>query len=104
VRRARGLSSERAAIFCASEGGGLSLLFAATWPRRTAALATFGIFAKRLWSPDYPWAPTREEREKGNALLERDWAQLDVGEYAPSADPQLRRQIAAFFPRRPRRS
>jgi pimeloyl-ACP methyl ester carboxylesterase len=89
--------SERAAIFCASEGGGLSLLFAATWPRRTAALATFGIFAKRLWSPDYPWAPTREERERGNALLERDWAQLDVGEYAPSADPELRRQIAAFF-------
>jgi pimeloyl-ACP methyl ester carboxylesterase/class 3 adenylate cyclase len=89
--------SERAAIFCASEGGGLSLLFAATLPRRTAALATFGSFAKRLWSPDYPWAPTREEREKGNALLERDWAQLDVGEYAPSAGPELRRQIAAFF-------
>jgi class 3 adenylate cyclase len=89
--------SERAAIFCASEGGSLSLLFAATWPARTAALATFGIFAKRLWSPDYPWAPDQEVRERGDALLERDWGALDVDEYAPTADPELRSQIAAFF-------
>src|ERR671937_3059586 len=42
--------SERAAVFGASEGGNMSVLFAATYPERTRALVTFGIFAKRVWS------------------------------------------------------
>jgi pimeloyl-ACP methyl ester carboxylesterase len=58
------VGSERAAIFGVSEGGNMSLLFAATYPERTVALVTFGIFAKRTWSPDYPWAPTPEQRQK----------------------------------------
>jgi pimeloyl-ACP methyl ester carboxylesterase len=45
-------------------GGNLCVLFAATYPERTAALVTFGIFAKRIWSPDYPWAPTPEARQR----------------------------------------
>lgn len=51
--------SRRAAVFGASEGGNMSLLFAATYPDRTTALVTFGIFAKRVWSEDYPWAAGR---------------------------------------------
>src|SRR5688572_14908237 len=57
------VGSERAAVFGHSEGGNMSLLFAATYPERTRALVTFGIFAKRIRSPDYPWAPTLAERE-----------------------------------------
>jgi pimeloyl-ACP methyl ester carboxylesterase len=53
---------ERAAIFGASEGGNMSMVFAATYPERTIALCTFGCTAKRIWSPDYPWAPTTEKR------------------------------------------
>jgi pimeloyl-ACP methyl ester carboxylesterase len=92
--------SERAAIFGASEGGNMSVLFAATYPERTVALVTIGIFAKRIWSPEYPWAPTPEQRQKDFEIVEREWhGEMDVTHYAPSADPALRRQIAAFFRR-----
>jgi len=46
--------SERAVLFGASEGGPMSLLFAATYAARTSALVLYGSFAKRVWSPDYP--------------------------------------------------
>jgi pimeloyl-ACP methyl ester carboxylesterase len=94
--------SERAAVFGASEGGNLSLLFAATYPERVRALVLAGVFVKRRWSPDYPWAPTPEEREQQHALLEREWAgDMDVADLAPSAagDPALVRRVATFFRR-----
>jgi pimeloyl-ACP methyl ester carboxylesterase len=94
--------SERAAVFGASEGGNLSVLFAATYPERVRAVVLVGIYAKRIWSPDYPWAPTAEQRERENELLEREWArEMDVSELAPRAadDPALMRRIATFFRR-----
>ena len=39
--------SERAALFGASEGGSMCILFAATYPERIAALIGFGVFAAR---------------------------------------------------------
>ena len=91
------VGSERAAIFGVSEGGALSALFAATYPKRTVALVTFGIFAKRVWSADYPWAPTPEERRKEFESVEREWGRGAVGAIVPSADEALTRRIAAFF-------
>ena len=94
--------SENAAVFGASEGGNLSILFAATYPARVRALVLAAIYAKRLWSPDYPWAPTPEERERQHAALERDWAgEMDITDLAPSAagDPAVLRRIASFFRR-----
>jgi class 3 adenylate cyclase len=94
--------SERAAVFGASEGGNLSILFAATYPDRVRALVLAAIYAKRLWSPEYPWAPTPEEREREHERLEQEWgAAMDVVELAPSAagDPALLRRIATFFRR-----
>ena len=64
--------SERAALLGHSEGGVMSVLFAATYPERTSALITLGTFAKRIWSEDYPWAPTPEQRELDYAAIERD--------------------------------
>jgi pimeloyl-ACP methyl ester carboxylesterase len=76
---------ERAAIFGASEGGNMSALFAATYPERVVALVLFGCFAKRIWSPDYPWAPTPEERQKWFDLIEQDWGGVvDIATLAPS--------------------
>lgn len=66
-------SSERAVLFGHSEGGTVSTLFAATYPQRTVALITFGVFAKRKYSVDYPWAPTKEEREKFYTLIQEEW-------------------------------
>ena len=57
------VGSERAALFGSSEGGSMAVLFAATYPERTTALMGFGMFASRRWSPEYPWAPTTEQRE-----------------------------------------
>jgi len=94
--------SERAAVFAASEGGNLSVLFTATYPARVRALVLAAVYAKRVWSPDYPWAPTVEERERENELLEREWAgEMDVSVLAPSAigDPALMRRIATFLRR-----
>src|ERR671932_548488 len=65
--------SEQAALLSHSEGGNLAVLYAATYPERTRALVTTGMFAARVWSPDYPWAPTPEQRERTIEQLEREW-------------------------------
>src|SRR5438270_2251065 len=61
------VSSERAAIFGASEGGNMSMLFAATYPDRSVALAAFGCTAKRVYSSDYPCPPLREPGRSARA-------------------------------------
>ena len=33
----------------------MSLLYAATYPERTSALVLYGTYAKRSWSPEYPF-------------------------------------------------
>ncbi len=53
--------SERAAIMGVSEGGPMTLLFAATYPERTAAAIVYGTGASHMKAHDYPWAPTVEE-------------------------------------------
>ncbi len=94
------VGSERAALFGYSEGGNLSALFAAAHPERTVALVTFGIFAKRVWSPDYPWAPTREARAEEVERMERDWGgEMDLAILAPSAadDAPFMRRLATYL-------
>ena len=81
------IGSARAALFGHSEGGCMCIMFAATYPERTVALITYGAYAKRLRSDDYPWAPTREERLRGAEELERNWGSpkvADLAYYAPS--------------------
>lgn len=71
------VGSERAVVFGYSEGGPMAMLFAATYPERTLGLALYGTYAKRVWSPDYPWAPTPEERQKFYDSLQNNWAEAD---------------------------
>ena len=94
------VACERAAIFGASEGGNMSMLFAATHPERTIALCTFGCTAKRVWSPDYPWAPTREKRLETFAETERYWTTgLGWQDMAPSLDPASLSELARYYRR-----
>jgi class 3 adenylate cyclase/dienelactone hydrolase len=93
------VESERAAIFGASEGGQMSMLFAATYPERTIALAIFGSTAKRLWSPDYPWAPTWEQRLAVFAETERHWTTMDWSDLAPSLGTAEIAEIARYYRR-----
>jgi pimeloyl-ACP methyl ester carboxylesterase/class 3 adenylate cyclase len=63
------VGSRRAAFYGLSEGAAMSILFAATYPERTAALVVRSAFPRRMWAPDYPWGRTEEEYERE---LERD--------------------------------
>jgi len=90
--------SDRAALFGVSEGGPMCALFAATYPQRTSALVLYGSYAKRLRAPDYPWAPTSEEREHWYQLLEQGWGGVvDIGTMAPNADPRFREWWARYL-------
>lgn len=72
------VDSEKAVLFGHSEGGSVSALFAATYPNRTVSLITFGVFAKRRYAPDYPWAPTDEERQSVYDMIESSWGGGDM--------------------------
>ena len=90
--------SARAAIWGVSEGGPMSLLFAATYPERVTALILYAAFAKRLWSPDYPIGVPSLDRQAYLDLIERQWsADADVSIVAPSLahDAWARERFAA---------
>src|SRR5215831_9324665 len=53
--------STRAALLGFSEGGPMSIVFAATYPQRTSALILYGSFARSAWAPDNPWGMTDEQ-------------------------------------------
>ncbi len=53
--------SERAAVYGASEGVALGILFAASYPQRCWALVLYGGLSRQLWAPDYPWGCTEAE-------------------------------------------
>ncbi len=96
------VGSEQAALFGHSEGGVMSILFAATYPERTSALITLGTFAKRIWSEDYPWAPTPEQREREYEDIEATWGRdIDFEVYAPSTadDPAFRTSMLRYLRR-----
>jgi pimeloyl-ACP methyl ester carboxylesterase/class 3 adenylate cyclase len=63
------VGSQRAAFFGLAEGAAMAILFAATYPDRTAALVVRSGFPRRMWAPDYPWGRTEEEYERE---VERD--------------------------------
>jgi class 3 adenylate cyclase len=55
------VGSERAAVMGVSEGGPMSILFAATYPERAWALVLYGTYARELWAHDYPWGVPEAE-------------------------------------------
>ena len=95
------VDSEKAVLFGHSEGGSVSALFAATYPNRTISLITFGIFAKRIYAPDYPWAPTNVERQKVYDMIENSWGSGDMNleSLAPSKakDTVFMDWLATYF-------
>jgi class 3 adenylate cyclase len=42
----------------------MAVLFAATYPERTAALVLRSAWARTLWAPDYPWGLTEDAHER----------------------------------------
>lgn len=84
--------SERAALFGMSEGGYMSVMFAASHPERTTALVLCGAYARESWAPDYPWGRGPEYHDAWNAALEEQWG----GPYAlDQAAPSMAQDQAA---------
>jgi pimeloyl-ACP methyl ester carboxylesterase/DNA-binding winged helix-turn-helix (wHTH) protein len=84
--------SERAVLFGYSEGGPMSILYAATHPERVQALVIYSSYARRLWAPDYPWGFRPDERVRYAEELEREWAwEADMRHMCPNADDELAR-------------
>jgi pimeloyl-ACP methyl ester carboxylesterase len=94
--------SQRAALFGLSEGGPMSLLFAATYPERTTALIMFGSFAKLMPAPGYFW----EQREVADELralwtdaLENHWGEgsaLRLFMPSMAGDVNVQRMLGMF--------
>jgi DNA-binding winged helix-turn-helix (wHTH) protein/pimeloyl-ACP methyl ester carboxylesterase/class 3 adenylate cyclase len=94
------VGSKSAALCGVSEGGPMCSLFAATYPEKTNALVMIGTYAKRIWDPEYPWAPTHEEREEFYEEMQRDWGgPVGLEERAPSVadDPHFREWWATYL-------
>ena len=70
--------SERAALVGVSEGGPMSVLFAATYPERCRALALYGSLPRFTRAPGFPYGMTREETERDNAEGERLWGTVKL--------------------------
>jgi pimeloyl-ACP methyl ester carboxylesterase/class 3 adenylate cyclase len=79
---------DRPAFFGMSEGGPMSLLFAATYPERVQSLVMYGAMARFSQElPEHPWGFTAEQKAEHLQAIENDWgtgalAELFFGEIA----------------------
>jgi class 3 adenylate cyclase len=90
------VGSTRAALLGFSEGGPMSILFAATYPQRTSALILYGAFSRGAWAPDYPWGRTDDQLEAFLKLREKEWGQgKGLDSFMPSlaGDEELRKFV-----------
>ena len=94
--------SERAALFGVDTGGMMSIVFAATYPERTAALLLTGTAARTLWAPDHPWGPTEAEYLRVVEEEEHRWGSQGHGldmlrRYSPSLPDSNAPQWSAYL-------
>src|SRR6476659_7640269 len=83
------VGAESAALFGVSEGGPMSLLFAATYPERVQSLVLYGTlprFTPEL--PDYPWGFDAESSAKYENDVVTHWGEGALAEafFGPIAD------------------
>src|SRR5450755_2990131 len=96
------VGSERTALFGVSEGGPMSLLYTATYPERTSALVLYGSYAKRSWTPDYPFGWKDEQWQLVLDDIEHCWGtpqSLSMTMRAPSVagDRFAAERIASYY-------
>jgi class 3 adenylate cyclase len=94
------VGSQKAALFGISEGGSMSVLFAATYPERTSALVLYGTIAKGWLVGDTTGSLTREDDEASEAVWRKGWGgPVAIESMAPSlaSDDRFRQWYAKFL-------
>ncbi|MFN0105947.1 MAG: alpha/beta fold hydrolase [Bryobacteraceae bacterium] len=94
------VGSKRAVLCGVSEGGPLCTLFAATYPEKTVGLIMFGSYSRRLRDVDYPWGPTREDRDEFCRYIRENWGgPVGIEDRAPTLaqDPPFRDWWATYL-------
>jgi class 3 adenylate cyclase len=62
------------------EGGPMAILFAATYPERTAGLVLYSTYAKTIWAPDYPWGTKFEDSVREAEDQARRWGTTEYAQ------------------------
>jgi class 3 adenylate cyclase len=91
--------SDRATLLGVSEGGPMSIMFAASAPERVTGLVLFGSFPRFSWAPDYPWGVTDEDQAKFLHVIDKYWGEGRViGYFNPGMleDPEDKARMARF--------
>ncbi|MDQ2984385.1 MAG: adenylate/guanylate cyclase domain-containing protein [Actinomycetota bacterium] len=96
------VGSERAALVGTSEGGPLSILFAATYPERAWALVLCGTFPRVRWAPDYPFGESDDDAKQEDAEIEQRWGTVEhaaatAEAIAPSATSEDKLALATML-------
>ena len=96
------IGCKQAALFGVSEGGPMSLLYAATYPHRTSALVIYGSYAKRSPAPDYPFGWDDQQWQRVLEDIDKNWGapqSLAIGmRTAGTSDDTLRAErVAAYY-------
>lgn len=80
------VGSERSTVFGSSEGGAMSVLFAATYPDRVTSLVLYGAYPRLAAAPDYQEGFPQEETKRVLEAVASRWGQgaRRMGLLAPS--------------------
>jgi class 3 adenylate cyclase len=90
--------SEKAVVLGVSEGGPMSMLFAATHPERVSSLILYGTYARMVESPDYPSGVPDSALDRWGELIRQDWGgPVGVHLWAPTLDDDA--EFAAWWGR-----
>lgn len=77
---------ERPAVFGVSEGGPMSMLFAATFPERVSSLVLYGTYARMVSCDDYEHGMPPAALDSLAQLIQADWGgPVGLRYWAPSA-------------------
>ena len=73
-------------LFGVSEGGPMSILFAATYPERVRTLSLYGTVPRFARGPDYPWGTSPEQHQVIADEIEAHWGDGALAEFLFGAD------------------
>lgn len=91
---------DRPAIFGISEGGPMSILFAATFPDRISSLVLYGTYARMVQAPGFPCGIPNDALDRWGEMMGREWGgPVGVPLWAPSGDgdPEFERWWARLL-------